>query len=341
MDDAPLKRCSTCPEGQQWHPATTEFFYPRKGRNDLYSRCKECCKSQKRTYYQKNSEQVRARVQVYRDQNPEKVKESRNTYNSRESVRKHIRAYQKAYQQRPEVREQEHIRKRQPEYLEQQRVRSKVRYNDPVTHEQILARIRSYQRRPEVRERKRIYNKAYHKDYYSRPWIRERKHFQNQAYYQRPAVRERLRELQRKRYDPLRYQKYKDYYKRLAVQEYRRMYYRVRYLDPIVHAKTLAKNANRRARKKTVPGTHTAAQIAEQLKRQHYHCYYAACGFAKFPKVNGKYIYHVEHTFPISRVIGTGIPANDMSYLVLACKSCNDSKGNKFPWEWAAGGRLL
>ena len=106
-----------------------------------------------------------------------------------------------------------------------------------------------------------------------------------------------------------------------------------------------ARRRNRHARKKAISGTHTAAQIAEQLKRQKYRCYYAACGFAKFERIkeNGtwKYDYEVEHTFPISRVAGTDIPANEMSYLVLACPTCNGSKGKKFPWEWIEGGRLL
>lgn len=102
-----------------------------------------------------------------------------------------------------------------------------------------------------------------------------------------------------------------------------------------------ASEHNRRARKQAVPGTHTTAQIQEQLKRQHYRCYYAACGHAKFQKVRGKYDFHIEHTFPLSRVAGAGIPANDMGYLVLACEQCNLSKGKKFPWEWPEGGRLL
>lgn len=102
-----------------------------------------------------------------------------------------------------------------------------------------------------------------------------------------------------------------------------------------------ARGRNRQARIASIPGTHTAAQIAEQLKRQHYKCYYAACGHAKFKKVNGKYVYHVDHTFPVARIAGTGIPGNDMSYLVLACPSCNISKNDRFPWEWPEGGRLL
>lgn len=100
-----------------------------------------------------------------------------------------------------------------------------------------------------------------------------------------------------------------------------------------------------RAKKQAIAGTHTSAQIAEQLKRQRYRCYYAACGHARFKRVkkNGEweYKYHVEHTFPITRIAGTDIPGNDISYLVLACPHCNQSKGKRFPWEWPQGGRLL
>lgn len=97
----------------------------------------------------------------------------------------------------------------------------------------------------------------------------------------------------------------------------------------------------RKARKRAVKGSYTPEQIQDQLKRQKYRCYYGACGHAKFKKVNGRYQYHIEHTYPLSRVVGSDIPANDIGYLVLACPACNLSKGDKFPWEWASGGRLL
>lgn len=98
---------------------------------------------------------------------------------------------------------------------------------------------------------------------------------------------------------------------------------------------------NRKAQKQSVSGSHTPEQIQAQLKRQNYRCYYAACGFAKFEKKGGKYVYHIDHTYPLSRATGSDIPANDMSYLVLACPSCNLQKWNKLPHEWPEGGRLL
>jgi CRISPR/Cas system Type II protein with McrA/HNH and RuvC-like nuclease domain len=95
---------------------------------------------------------------------------------------------------------------------------------------------------------------------------------------------------------------------------------------------------NRRAIKKAIPGTYTSAQIQDQLKRQKHKCYYC---HKRFQKIKDKHIYHIEHTFPLSRVAGTDIPANSIDYLVLACPHCNHSKSDKFPWEWAEGGRLL
>lgn len=94
---------------------------------------------------------------------------------------------------------------------------------------------------------------------------------------------------------------------------------------------------NRKMAKRSIPGTFTAAQVAELLKRQKYRCYYC---YEKFKRIKGKYVYHIDHTFPISRASGDD-PINDISYLVLACPSCNLKKGKKYPWEFFEGGRLL
>lgn len=84
---------------------------------------------------------------------------------------------------------------------------------------------------------------------------------------------------------------------------------------------------NRRARKRAAEGTHTAADVEAQLKRQKGHCYY--CG-VKLDK------YHVDHVIPLSRG-GSNSPDN----LVIACPSCNLSKSDKMPHEWGESGRLL
>ncbi len=204
-DTIPQKRCPQCPEGQQWHPATTEFFYPHKSRSDgLTSQCKKC-----------------------------------------------MSAYKKAHYQVPEI------------------------------HDRMLA--------------------------YSN------------ARYQIPEVRAHMKKRERN----------------LDVEKKWRKVYLKR---PEVHARRVVNRRHRRALQKAVAGIHTSAQIQDLLKRQKGKCYYC---FAEFEKIKGKYVYHVDHTFPISRVAGTGIPANDISYLVLACPDCNHKKNNRFPWEWPEGGRLF
>lgn len=95
-----------------------------------------------------------------------------------------------------------------------------------------------------------------------------------------------------------------------------------------------ARYHKRRARKNSVKGTHTAEQVRQQYDRQKGKCYYCR------DKVKWG-DHHIEHTFPLSRVADTDIPANNIEYLVIACRHCNLSKGNRFPWEWAEGGRLF
>jgi len=84
----------------------------------------------------------------------------------------------------------------------------------------------------------------------------------------------------------------------------------------------------RRARQRNAEGTHTIVDIQRQYERQRGKCYY--CGI----KVGHKY--HVDHVVPLSRG-GSDGPEN----LVIACRSCNETKHNKLPHEWPEGGRLL
>lgn len=103
--------------------------------------------------------------------------------------------------------------------------------------------------------------------------------------------------------------------------------------------KIVVYHQRRRARKKAIPGILTATQVQEKLKQQHYCCYYAKCGFSKFPKVNGRYVFEIEHTIPVSRTEAS--PRHDINHVVLSCIACNRSKRNKLPHEWPEGGRLF
>ncbi len=89
-----------------------------------------------------------------------------------------------------------------------------------------------------------------------------------------------------------------------------------------------SKNLRRRARVANAEGTHNAADIQAQYKRQKAHCFYCEAKLGKS--------YHVDHIVPLSRG-GSNWPDN----IVCACASCNTSKGDKLLHEWERGGMLL
>src|SRR5260221_6380303 len=62
----PLKRCPNCSEGQQWHPATTEYFYRDKShkKDGLSTLCRECRKKQATARY--HQPEVHEQVREYR-----------------------------------------------------------------------------------------------------------------------------------------------------------------------------------------------------------------------------------------------------------------------------------
>jgi len=83
---------------------------------------------------------------------------------------------------------------------------------------------------------------------------------------------------------------------------------------------------NRRARKASAPGSHTAKDIRAQYDSQKGRCWWCGC------ELNGTY--HADHRIPLA-IGGSNSPEN----IVIACPTCNLSKGTKMPHEW--NGRLL
>lgn len=78
---------------------------------------------------------------------------------------------------------------------------------------------------------------------------------------------------------------------------------------------------NRRARRKRAPGSFTPQDVQHQYNMQRGCCYW--CGAAVEDN------YHVDHVIPLSRG-GTNYPDN----IVIACPTCNTSRGAKLPEEW-------
>jgi hypothetical protein len=231
-------------------------------------------------------------------------------YYNRPEVKESKLAYSKTYYSHPENKEKERTYRNRPEIS----ARRRANRNKPERKTRDHAYSKEYRSRPGARERIREQTK----DYRNRSEVQQ----QSKQYNRRPEVQKRKRDWN------------KSYYSRPGVQEYRRTYMR----RPGVLERYRIHARNRHARNKAVLGTHSPQQIQSQLKRQRHKCYYCQ---KHFQKVKGQYIFHIEHTFPLSRVAGTDIPANSIDYIVLACPTCNLSKGNKFPWEWDLGGRLI
>lgn len=84
----------------------------------------------------------------------------------------------------------------------------------------------------------------------------------------------------------------------------------------------LAHQANRRARRAGVTGSHTAADLASIFKAQR-----GRCAYCRSDLKLGK---HVDHIIPLARG-----GSNDRSNLQYLCPSCNCAKGAKDPAAFA------
>lgn len=95
-----------------------------------------------------------------------------------------------------------------------------------------------------------------------------------------------------------------------------------------------AGNHNRRARQQGNGGTHTPADIRAQYARQNGRCYWQATDVCRDRRGKLDDEYHVDHVMPL--ILGG---SNGPENLVIACPTCNLSKGAKHPQDFC--GRLL
>lgn len=175
---------------------------------------------------------------------------------------------------------------------------------------------RSDQAHPEaVRIRKRRYYVAHKEQHgaYQRQW--RATHPDRVSEYQR-RTREKHRDILAAR---ARQRYHDDPAKALAARRQQRL------LRPELHA---ASERNRKARIRESLGTHTAADIEAQYKRQHGLCFWRAVHADCRVQLGDDY--HVDHVVPIS-LGGSNGPEN----LVLTCPKCNLVKNAQHPMDWA------
>lgn len=128
--------------------------------------------------------------------------------------------------------------------------------------------------------------------------------------------------------------KKRDYKRRPEVRVRENAKNRARYAKPEFGEKRRTYLHNYRAARRGRHETVSVEQIQGLLKSQKCRCYYCSTKFER------RYIYHVDHTFPLSKASGND-PINSISYLVLTCPDCNVKKKDRFPHEFPEGGKLL
>lgn len=163
---------------------------------------------------------------------------------------------------------------------------------------------------------------GYNKHYYWDNLERERKRTRESHIRYQPRVLRYNREYVRKNRNIVRAQ----HNKRHAHRMQNDLEYRLR--SQISHKKG---KARRRAREVSAEGTHTAEDIRQQIRSQtdkqgHLYCWW--CGNV----IEGAY--HLDHRIALAKG-----GSNGADNLVISCPTCNLSKQDKTPGEWA--GRLL
>ncbi len=151
------------------------------------------------------------------------------------------------------------------------------------------------------------------------------KNKEQKVYYRQLDVRERKLAYER-RSERLEY--HRDYKHRPENQESLSAYHKAHRSRPDIKVRRMVSVRNRRALlRRGASGIHTVQDIRQQYERQKGKCYWCSEKLVK---------YHVDHIIPLSRG-GSNWPDN----IVIACPTCNLSRKNKLPHEFAEGGKLL
>jgi len=82
------------------------------------------------------------------------------------------------------------------------------------------------------------------------------------------------------------------------------------------------REATKHARHYGASGSFTAQDVAEKRTAQNDCCYYCGCDVSEN--------YHIEHFIPLAKG-----GSNNAENIVISCRSCNQSKQNLMPDEWA------
>ena len=197
---------------------------------------------------------------------------------------------------------------------------AKKRAYDAKHKEQRQAYRAEYNQRPEVRERNAEYDRRRKRE--KRDEINARRRQWRQEHPEEARARDKERRHGRVRWQRENPDKRRAYHVRWYEKRREEVLERRRRDRLENPEKYRSYVANRRALKAEAEGRHTGADVTEQRRRQRNKCFW--CG----EKLAADY--HVDHVIPLSRG-GSNGPEN----LVISCPLCNLRKAAKHPMEFA------
>lgn len=289
-------------------PRTPEFWHKQKKRTDgLSETCKACVKARSAKWYAENLEHTKAQRREYRARVADELRKGKKRYREEnlEKVKERDRAYKAAHREELRLKQKQYQAKRSAIRAERRKEREAA-YVAP-THRSCHVCKQEFPLTAEFWYKHKQQGltetcKACVKARVTK-WVAENREHRKRF----------LKQWSLKNADTIAEKKRQYRLANLETIRARDRAYQKAFPEVIKRI-----TSRRRSREKSAPGSFTAEDLKEQYEVQNGECFYCRV------KLDG--LGQVDHYLPLSKG-GTNYPSN----IVLACDSCNLSKGNRLP----------